>query len=576
VTVAVSITLTPAELDIPERWTLQVSAQLSAPAPTGGVTLALTLDDPALATIQPMVFIPAGQTLTGPIDITGSTAPGTTTLRASAPGLAEGTATVNIVETPRTFLEVRPSLTDRGTGFGYYDPAYVGVGMHILGQVRLEAPPPIPVDVIVSVPAGSGVLLSASRTEVGSETLVVETEFTSTSTTPRTSSFYVQGIVQGDDVNDDVPVTIDVVETGTTNPVGYEQSTDRPSNVDVGPSGFVFNTGNDLDTTTLSLNENVPIRSWLLYDEESNTTPDRWQWQEVRGGHTITVDLSTTNPAVGDVIPAIFTGGNEQANAQFDPLIPGTTDIGSNQPTGHTTPTTGNLTRTVTVDAPDVTLERFVPGTGWQPSPNENIGRDLQVERRIRLEVAPPAPGVNVTIEVIDPTVALISKDPSAVGSAVVTFPLVTGTTKPLIYLQGLTLDQGTELRVTAPAYDQWITTVQIVDAGFQLVTNDFTTNVDASNRTIRVRPVSLDALRQVDEGQLVRGGTTASVDVLSSDAMVGAITLSPLVFTGADEDLDTQFDPLAVGTTTISISQPPGFLPPAGETAIVATVEPS
>ena len=45
---------------------------------------------------------------------------------------------------------------------------------------------------------------------------------------------------------------------------------------------------------------------------------------------------------------------------------------------------------------------------------------------------------------------------------------------------------------------------------------------------------------------------------------------------TGADDYLDTQFDPLAVGTTTISISQPTGFLPPAGETAIVATVEPA
>ena len=51
VTVALSVTLTPAELDIPELWTRQVSAQLSAPAPTGGVTLELSLDDPTLATV---------------------------------------------------------------------------------------------------------------------------------------------------------------------------------------------------------------------------------------------------------------------------------------------------------------------------------------------------------------------------------------------------------------------------------------------------------------------------------------------------------------------------------------------
>ncbi len=90
------------------------------------------------------------------------------------------------------------------------------------------------------------------------------------------------------------------------------------------------------------------------------------------------------------------------------------------------------------------------------------------------------------------------------------------------------------------------------------------------------MRAASLDSLQRVDENQLVRGGLSYSIDVTSSDPTVGAITLSPLVFTDADEYLDTQFVPLAVGTTTISIDQPPGFLPPAGETAIVATVEPT
>lgn len=229
---------------------------------------------------------------------------------------------------------------------------------------------------------------------------------------------------------------------------------------------------------------------------------------------------------------------------------------------------------TVTVDAPDLTLERH-PASTWIPSLDENVGRDLQVERRIGLEVAPPAPGVDVTIEVVDPTVALISTDPTAVGTASVTFPLVTDTFTPLIYVQGLTLNQGTELRITAPGYDQWITTVQVVEAGFyiQSPSGDFTTTVDAANRTVRIRPASLDSLQRVDENQLAQGGTTMSVDVMSSDPSVGVITVSPLAFTGGDEYQDTQFDPIAVGNTTISIGQPPGFLPPAGRTSVVATV---
>jgi hypothetical protein len=173
--------------------------------------------------------------------------------------------------------------------------------------------------------------------------------------------------------------------------------------------------------------------------------------------------------------------------------------------------------------------------------------------------------------------VALISTDPAAVGSGSITFPLVTGTSTPLIYVQGLTLNQGTELRITAPGYDQWITTVQVVAAGFYIwsPSGDFNTTTAAGNTTIRVRSATLDSLQQVDEVQQVRGGTSPTVDVISSDPAVGVITISPLAFTGNDGVLNTAFDPIAEGTTTISITQPAGFLPPAGKTSVVATVNP-
>jgi hypothetical protein len=278
------------------------------------------------------------------------------------------------------------------------------------------------------------------------------------------------------------------------------------------------------------------------------------------------------------VTPAVFTGGTPTAVAEFDGLIAGTTTLEITQPAGHTAPTDGFTSRTVNIDAPDLSLQWWPGyGSGWLPSPDENIGRDLQVERRIGLEVAPPAPGVDVTIEVVDPSVALISTDPTTVGSASITFPLVTDAYTPLIYVQGLSLGQGTELRITAPGYDQWITTVQVVEAGFYFSTPnfDFTTTVNASNTTVQVRPASLDTLQQVDEDQQVRGGLSFSVDVLSSDPTVGLITTRPLVFTGTDDYLNTAFDPIAVGTTTISITQPAGFISPAEKSSVVATVNP-
>ena len=163
------------------------------------------------------------------------------------------------------------------------------------------------------------------------------------------------------------------------------------------------------------------------------------------------------------------------------------------------------------------------------------------------------------------------------VGGASFTFPLVSGSFRPVIYILGLSDGQGTELRVTAPGYDQWITTIETVTAGFfiSLPSSDFTTTVGASNRTVRVSPASLDALGRVDATQQLGGVLSASVEVSSSDPTVGAITVSPLTFLGGDTYQQTAFTPLAEGTTTISISQPDGFTAPIGRTSVVATVEP-
>ena len=546
-------------------------------APTVGAIVA-----PALLTGGlPQVAVPV-QDAYGANAVFDPLTPGTTTLDIAQPpghtAPANGHTTRNVnVTAPDVWL-------GKGVFATYEVPFVVGVDLQAGARVQLEVAPPGPVDVVVSVPAGSGVLLSASPAEAGSESLVVATGFTSTSSAPRTpTTFYVQGTVQGDDIDDDVPVTIEVFETGTTTPAGYEQA-DKPSNVDVGPSGFEFYYSADLDTTTLSPDEDVPVVSYLLYDGEAGTLHNRRQNQEVRGGHTVTIDPANSAPTVGAIVaPALLTGGLPQvavpvqdaygANAVFDPLTPGTTTLDIAQPPGHTAPANGHTTRNVNVDAPDLWLYSTSRSTRIS---DQNLGRDLQVERRIALEVAPPAPGVDVTITVADPSVALISTDPMTVGTASVTFPLVTGTYTPLIYVQGLALNQGTELRVTAPGYDQGITTVQIVDSGFYIDTpsDDFSTTVDASNRAVRVRPASLDDLQRVAEYQMVRGGTNPSVEVISSDLAVGVITVSPLVFTGTDDYLTTAFDPIAVGTTTISITQPAGFLPPAGRTSIVATVD--
>ena len=68
------------------------------------------------------------------------------------------------------------------TGRGYNEPVVVGLDLQVGVQVRLEVAPPVPVDIVVSAPAGSGVLFSATPDTAGSESLVVATGFASTTT----------------------------------------------------------------------------------------------------------------------------------------------------------------------------------------------------------------------------------------------------------------------------------------------------------------------------------------------------------------------------------------------------------
>jgi len=72
---------------------------------------------------------------------------------------------------------------------------------------------------------------------------------------------------------------------------------------------------------------------------------------------------------------------------------------------------------------------------------------------------------------------------------------------------------------------------------------------------------------------QSVRGGLMINVPVTSSNPAVGAITASPLGFSGGTGFAITQFDPLTSGSTTITVGTPTGFSTPATERSRLATV---
>ncbi len=524
-----------------------------------GISIDLTNSLPGVGTLTtPVVIVANASNVSAQFDplTAGTTELGVTQPTGFTAPVNGNSSRTAIVDAPEAFMI---------QGGGYVPHYFVGLNLQTLARVRLESAPPSPVDVVVSVPANSGVLLSDSPTTPGSTSLTVATNTTSLFSI----TFYMQGLVQGDDIDDDVPFTIEVFETGTTTPAGYVS---LPSDVDVGPSGIDFNTSTDLVTTTFSPDSTVFIRTSLLNDSETASPPNNIrQFQGVRGGIAgLSVELTNSLPAVGTLsTPVFFAANATSAGAIFDPLTAGTTVFGITLPAGFIAPANGNLARNAVVDAPNLSLT-----IGSSPNSDLDIGHDLQVLRSIRLQVAAPAPGVDVTVEIVDPTVAVISTDPTAVGTGSITFPLVTGVFAPNIYIQGLLINQGTELKITAPGYDQWITTIQIIDSGFYIASpTSITTTTGAANSLVNIRAASLNANQTVKALQDLRGGLNVDVAVNSSVPAVGTIVTSPLTFSGGDGFLTTQFDPVAVGITTISIVQPAGFTPVAGRTSITATV---
>ena len=93
VSVTGSLTLSPSPLTIAANTKHQLTLTLSSPAPASGLTINISVDNPAIATVPATVVIPANATSIG-VSVTG-VASGTTVVHASLlPILADTTATV--------------------------------------------------------------------------------------------------------------------------------------------------------------------------------------------------------------------------------------------------------------------------------------------------------------------------------------------------------------------------------------------------------------------------------------------------------------------------------------------------
>jgi hypothetical protein len=492
----------------------------------GGLTVPVPIisSNTTVGTIvtSPLVFHGGDSALNGAFDPANS---GTTTIAIQQPAG---------FTTPSAFQSITATVTAPDINVGNVT---VGRDLQTSLSINLGVSPPSPVTITVTSNNGGLATITKDGTVEGGTTLT----FTNVTSTGG-NTFVVQGRALG-------------ATTLTVQAPGYNSAT---SQVVIDPSGFIFN-NSTISTTTFSPNVSVRVDAARLNPSTLNYSTT----QALRGGLTVQVPITSSDPNVGTIAPALltFSAGVSTLNAAFDPVSAGSTTIALGAVTGFTTPSNFQQI-TATVTSPDISIA------------NVTVGRDLQASVQVSLGVAPPS-GVTITVTSNNGTLATVTKDGTIEGGTSITFTNVTTTIANTFFVQGRVLGTTT-LTVQATGYNDATSQVTIDPSGFVIITGNITTSAAAANTAVRIDAARLNPITlNYATSQPLRGGLTINVPVTSSNTTVGTITTSPVVFNAGDINLNTAFNPATAGTATIAVGVPAGFSTPSNLRQITATVNP-
>ncbi len=466
---------------------------------------------------------------------------GTTTLAVVQP---EGFTALANVNTEITADVAAPSVELTST-------TIVGEDLQKYLDFDLGGTPPDPVDVTITVADETVALLTADIESAGSGQITLSD--VDVSSLP---GIYVQGLSQG-------TTTVSVSATGYTSATGT---------IEVYPSGFYFTTSNASFDMYMSETETLYIATAAL----SPDTLNYYESQNIRGGLSVAVEVTSSDTAVGVITssPVTIPGGSGSGSTVFEALAAGTTTLSLVQPDGFDLRANWHHELTANVSTPGIRITTGVL--------NDDdvicVGKDLQTSYfSYRMDVYPDTLP-EITFSVADSSIALITDNRTEEGVQSIVTTSYFGSVR--LYLQGLQ-EGSTTLTVSAPGYLPSTYPLEVMPSGFILSqpSADFTTDVFADNTRVRVYPGYLTRdTYEYYSSQELRAGITAEVSVVSSDTRVGTITESPLTFYAGlyPAYLTTYFDPLAGGSTTLSVVQPDGFTQAADRTQVTATVEAS
>jgi len=390
--------------------------------------------------------------------------------------------------------------------------------------------------VTVTSSDSSKLLLSTASDTAGSGFLVLNVP----AGLSHTQDFYVQGLAGGGTV------------TYTATAPGFGTNT---GTVALTPSGIVvagpFGVGVSFPTAIGATPSSI-----TLYSVQVNN--GTFPVQQVRGGATVSIGVTSSNTAVGTIAssPLTIAGGSSSALTSFQPLAAGSTTIAASMPPGFSY--AGSVTATVAKPGISVTDQA-------------TIGMNLEIAGTFVLGEGAPAGGLTVTL-ISGASNLLLSNSATTAGSGTIPIVLKAGDTSGTFYLQGLASSGSAPYTVSAPGYQSRTGTINFGPSGLTLGSTygaGFFVPTPATVGTplpLTVSTVLLDgAGNPVGGPQQLAAGYTLSASLTSSDTAVGTVP-PQITITGGQSAAMAQFTPKKTGIAILSVSNPPGYTPPAGK----------
>jgi hypothetical protein len=298
----------------------------------------------------------------------------------------------------------------------------------------------------------------------------------------------------------------------------------------------------------------------------------------VTNSNATVAQLSSDEPAAtGQTVTKPILAGNTNTAANgpgtsfgltFDPLGVGNTTVTVTGPPGVLTMTSAGV-RMVTVTSPGIS----VPATS-------TVGSRLQTSYTASLGASQHG-GVTVTVTSSAPGLVLVAPDSTTAGAPSFTTNLANGQTSVPIHVQGVENTSGSAIvTVAATGFVSATSTVNVVAPAVEIQSLALTTSAGSANDTnwyVRVgiplgNNSGLSALQSPRAGGppfvVTLSNSNAAVAQLSSDepAVTGQVVTKPIqpgnsntVAISPGTTFGLTLDPLAAGSTTVSVTGPTG-----------------